>query len=209
MRRRSALKYCAMLAGTVKGRLFLANWLPEKGTTPADSMAMGAPSDPSRGEETGQNKHYQAGFFRPDEFETVRILAELIFPADEKPGATDARVAEFIDSVVAGAAEFMPELQEKWTKGLAWLDEESKRRCGQPFRLASSHDQAGLLTEMSLPERDPHASHPGFAFYKVLKEMSVEGFYSSRIGLLDVLEYKGLTYLPSFPGCTHPEHQRT
>jgi hypothetical protein len=35
----------------------------------------------------------------------------------------------------------------------------------------------------------------------------VEGFYTSRVGLVDVLGYKGLAFLSEFPGCTHPEHQ--
>jgi hypothetical protein len=28
------------------------------------------------------------------------------------------------------------------------------------------------------------------------------------VGLIDVLEYKGLAYLSEFPACTHREHQR-
>jgi len=59
------------------------------------------------------------------------------------------------------------------------------------------------------PERDRGAGpkHPGYAFYQLVKGMTVEGFYTSRIGLIDVLEYQGLTFLSEFPGCTHPEHQ--
>ena len=53
--------------------------------------------------------------------------------------------------------------------------------------------------------RDKNTQPP--EFYRLVKEMTVEGFYSSRVGLMDVLEYKGLTFLPEFPGCTHPEHQ--
>jgi len=37
--------------------------------------------------------------------------------------------------------------------------------------------------------------------------MTVEGFYTSEVGLIDVLEFQGNTYLSEFPGCTHPEHQ--
>jgi hypothetical protein len=64
-----------------------------------------------------------------------------------------------------------------------------------------------LLTEMSLPEHDSNARHEGFAFYQRVKEMTVEGFYTSKIGLVDVLGYRGRTFLTEFPGCTHPEHQ--
>jgi hypothetical protein len=48
----------------------------------------------------------------------------------------------------------------------------------------------------------------GSATYKLIKDMTVHAFYTSRVGLVDVLEYKGLAYLSEFPACTHPEHQR-
>jgi hypothetical protein len=50
--------------------------------------------------------------------------------------------------------------------------------------------------------------HDGFAFFSTLKDMTVEGFYTSKIGLIDVLDYQGMNYMPDFPGCTHPEHQQ-
>jgi hypothetical protein len=37
--------------------------------------------------------------------------------------------------------------------------------------------------------------------------MTVEGFYTSKIGLIDVLDFQGLNYMADFSGCTHPEHQ--
>ena len=66
------------------------------------------------------------------------------------------------------------------------------------------------MMDMSLPERDSTVSqdHPGFRFYELAKGMTVEGFYTSRIGLVQVLEYQGLDYLTEFAGCVHPEHQK-
>ena len=45
-------------------------------------------------------------------------------------------------------------------------------------------------------------------FFQQLKDMTVEGFYTSKIGLIDVLDYQGMNYMADFPGCTHPEHQQ-
>jgi hypothetical protein len=42
----------------------------------------------------------------------------------------------------------------------------------------------------------------------LIKDMTVRAFYTSRVGLIDVLEYKGNAYLTQFPGCTHSEHQK-
>ncbi|PYV04138.1 MAG: hypothetical protein DMG26_08230 [Acidobacteria bacterium] len=116
-----------------------------------------------------------------------------------------------------------PSLQREWNEGLAWLERESKRLHGKSFRQLAAGDREKLMMDMSLPERDSTSrrslpgqasitatgkeAHPGFGFYRLVKEMTVEGFYSSRVGLVDVLEYKGRAFLSEFPGCTHPEHQ--
>jgi hypothetical protein len=206
--RRKVLKYFGLLTATAEGREFLAGWLPSASAASVRGGLVGmhgmrhapppaaAPATP-----------YVPQFFKSDEFETVEILTEMIIPSDEKPGAKEAYVASYIDFVVFSAGEFEPSLQKDWTRGLALLEQLSKEKYGRPFREISAAEREQLLTEMSLPERDRERSHPGFAFYRLVKEMTVEGFYSSRIGLIDVLEYQGLSFLSEFPGCTHPEHQ--
>jgi hypothetical protein len=116
-------------------------------------------------------------------------------------------VARFIDFIVFSSAEFRPEMQREWIDGLQQLDRLSRDKYGRPFAEAGTREQEALLTEISLPERQPGAEHPAFAFYGLLKEMTVDGFYSSRVGLIDVLGYKGLAVMGEFPGCTHPEDQ--
>jgi hypothetical protein len=37
--------------------------------------------------------------------------------------------------------------------------------------------------------------------------MTIDGYYTSEIGIKKELQYKGNTYLKEFKGCTHPEHQ--
>lgn len=204
--RRQTLKYLGLLTATAAGRNFLAGWLPGAHAASAGSgrmpgMARAAPLQPDA------ETPYVPQFFRPDEFRTVQMLTELIIPSDGEPGAREARVADFIDSVVAAAGEFRPSLQEEWTRGLEALDRLSRDEHGRAFLDLSPQAQEQLLTAMSTPERDPKAQHPGYPFYRLAKEMTVEGFYSSRTGLIDVLGYQGLTFLSEFPGCTHPEHQ--
>ncbi len=195
--RRRSFKYLALLASTAAGRDFLSGWLP---AAPASREAAAMPGLASRAP-------YSLRFFRTEEFRAVEALTELVIPTDETPGAKEARVAEYIDFVVAAAAEFEPELQKEWADGLALLDRLSRQQHARPFPELARREQEELLNAMSAPERDPQARHPGYAFYRRVKEMTVEGFYSSRVGLLDVLGYKGLTFLSEFPGCTHPEHQ--
>jgi len=203
--RRDALKYFGMLASFPKGQEFLRSWI----AAPADASNphAGHGMHQSSSADSTPNSPYAAQFFKPDEMETIVILTDMIIPTDSKPGAKEAKVGDFIDFTVFSAAEFRPSLQKEWTDGLAWLNGESAKRFGRPFREMSPTQRETLLTEMSLPERDPAAQYPGFKFYRLVKGMTVEGFYTSRAGLIGVLEYKGLDYLPEFPGCTHPEHQ--
>jgi gluconate 2-dehydrogenase gamma chain len=209
--RRQTLKYLGILTGTVAGREFLAGWLPSAALA-AQSSAYehGAPAptpDASQSGAGGEAAAYIPRFFEPDEFKTVELLAELIIPSDDTPGAKEAQVARYIDFVVFSAAEFKPSLQIQWKQGLALLDHLSREAYHRPFHEMAAGDQQSLLEAMSLPERTPAASHAGFDFFRLVKDMTVEGFYSSRVGLIDVLGYKGLSVMSEFPGCTHPEHQ--
>jgi len=205
--RRGALKYLGLLAASAAGREFLAVWLPSPAphATGRNNLVTLHGMDHSAAEESAAP--YVPQFFKPGEFKTVELLAEMIIPADDKPGAKEAKVANYIDFVVFSAREFEPSLQREWMDGLAVLDRESQKQFGKVFRMASMAERENLLTEMSLPERDPRARHEGYEFFRLVKNMTVEGFYTSRIGLIDVLDFQGMNYMSEFPGCTHPEHQ--
>jgi hypothetical protein len=209
--RRQTLKYIGMLTGSLAGREFLAAWLP-RFTALNGSNADLHHADLRAIHACGVNESvsadaYTSIFFRAEEFNTVEKLTELIIPTDETPGATEAHVARYIDFIVSAAAEFDSPLQLKWTQGLQLLERMSRDKYKLSCIQLSTKEQEALLEEMSLPERSAGASHPGYEFYRLAKEMTVEGFYTSRVGLIDVLEYKGLDALGEFPGCTHTEHQ--
>lgn len=206
--RRQTLKYLGILTGSAAGREFLGTWLPtsaaaERSGSGAHHLHRAPPDDPAA---TADNV-YDPQFFKPDEFKTVEILTELIIPSDDTPGAKEAQVARYIDFVVFSAAEFRPSLQTEWKQGLEVLDHLSHEKHQHAFRELAAADRQSLLEAISLPERTPGATHPGFEFYQLVKDMTVEGFYTSRVGLIDVLGYKGLGVMSEFPGCTHPEHQ--
>ncbi len=42
-------------------------------------------------------------------------------------------------------------------------------------------------------------------FFRLLKNLTADGYYTSRVGLLDELGYKGNTVLAAFPSCAVPE----
>jgi hypothetical protein len=206
--RRSALKYLGLLSASAAGREFLAAWLPAPGIRAGnpDKLTTIGGMKHSRGDDEAAVP-YIPKFFKAHQFKTVEMLTGMIIPTDDQPGAKEAQVANYIDFVVFSAGEFQPSLQQEWIEGLALVDRASQKRFATAFRLASDVDRAQLLTDMSAPERDPKAQHEGYEFFELLKGMTVEGFYTSRVGLIDVLDYQGMNYMSEFPGCTHPEHQ--
>jgi hypothetical protein len=46
-------------------------------------------------------------------------------------------------------------------------------------------------------------------FFVTLKRMTINGYYTSKIGIHQDLQYIGNEYLSDFQGCTHPGHQGT
>ena len=45
-------------------------------------------------------------------------------------------------------------------------------------------------------------------FSKLLKDLTVDGYYTSKEGLTQELGWRGNTFVADFEGCTHPEHQK-
>jgi hypothetical protein len=169
-----------------------ASWLQAASHTNAHTHAPADPHDWS---------NYAPRFFSPDEFAALKAFAEILIPSDDTPGAKEAYVAAFVDFVVNAAAEYAPEMQERWKQAVDWL-------VSQNFGRLSFDKQLALIRKMAEPEEHTTLEHPGFATYRLIKDMTIHAFYTSRVGLVDVLEYKGLAYLSEFPACNHPEHRR-
>lgn len=136
-------------------------------------------------------------FFTPVELQTVRILSDLIIPRDGHSGsATDAGVPEFVDFVLAE----WPEHQTPIRGGLAWLDRESMRRTGKPFRETAAAEQAALLDEIAYPARARPELKAGVEFFNHFRDLVLSGFYSSKEGVKD-LGYAGNTFVAEWKGC--------
>ena len=135
--------------------------------------------------------------------EAVTALAELIIPATDTPGAKAARVNRFIDQVLRDAP---PSERNAFFVGLAWMDSRSKALFGRDLVAASASEQTDLLTRVSEAQPD-HTDRQGAEFFRVLKSMTISGYYSSEIGLRQELGDDGQLFHLEFKGCDHPEHQ--
>ena len=153
---------------------------------------------------TPQTKPEPLKFLTEDENKTVIELSERIIPADENsPGAKAARVSEYIDLIVSVSPD---EVKKNWREGLAAINKMSRDMSGADFAAASEAHQVKLLTEISKNERSPQTTEE--RFFRTIKNATIDGYYTSEIGIHQELKYKGNTYLKEFVGCTHPEHQQ-
>ncbi len=149
---------------------------------------------------TAQAKATAPKFFTAAEMVALGEISELIIPADERSGgAKAAGVPAFIDLMIS---ESPAEQKKTWRDGLAAMD----TKAGGSFVKAGKDKQIAVLTEISKNEMKPVTTEE--KFFKSVKNMTIDGYYTSKIGIHDELKYKGNTYLKEFKGCTHPEHQQ-
>jgi hypothetical protein len=146
---------------------------------------------------------YKAKFFNAGQMALVATISELIIPTDDSsPGAIAAEVPQFIDLMIS---ESPAETKKLWTDGLAAMDKLSQSKNSAAFDKATKDQQVAILTEISKNEAKPQTLEE--RFFRAIKNMTVDGYYTSKIGIHQELKYKGNTYLKEFKGCTHPEHQ--
>jgi gluconate 2-dehydrogenase gamma chain len=140
---------------------------------------------------------FKPKFFTPHEYQTVRVLCDLIIPKDERSGsATDAGVPEFMDFIMID----MPTRQVAMRGGLAWIDLECQRRFDQRFIAASDAQRREILDDVSTyGEIKPGMSY-GQTFFRNFRDLTSSGFWTSKMGIED-LGYIGNTFVAEWNGC--------
>jgi len=139
-------------------------------------------------------------FFTDHEMATITVLADIIIPKDEVSGsASDAKVPEFIEFIVKD----MPDHQLPMRGGLQWLDMHCLKRFNKPFVECSQQEQLQVVDDMAYPEikwkewkngklveqkrgSEKPEMKPGIKFFKLMRNLTATGFYTSPVGLKDI-----------------------
>src|SRR5271168_700492 len=167
---------------------------------PANSQAAqpaaGAPPTATTAETSSS-----ARFFTPAQHAMIEELSETIIPADSHSGgAKAAKVADFIEQTVR---ETTDDAQKSlWREGLRLIDLMSKHYNGKSFLESSSEEKIAVLKVLSDNEHIDDLTE--VQFFKELKHLTVRGYYTSKIGIHDELDYKGNRILQEFVGCDDP-----
>lgn len=190
--RRDALKLLGVMA--TASTLSLAGCTSEEASE-ARKRAAADSSSAGGGGLTGTTQPgtgYEHRFFSDHEYETVKLLADLVIPADERSGsATDAGVPAFIDFIMTD--DLLAGMEKRQTAvrgGLAWLDHESRARHGTDFLGATDAERRALLDVIAYPEQADAAVRPGVVFFNTFRDLVASGFFSSKMGVED-LQYIG------------------
>ena len=142
---------------------------------------------------------YAPKFFPPHQYATLVFLCGTIIPKDEKSGgAVEGGAPEFIDLLTSEN----PKYQLKLGGGLFWLDGFCTDRFGKVFLDCSPEQKKEVLDLIAYRKNsitDPTLTQ-GVTFFARLRQMTCDGFYTSKIGIAD-LGYIGNTSLREFPGC--------
>ncbi len=196
--RREALKKIAL--GT--GGIVTLPILGQVALTPAMARSVhwhpGWESAPSEAE-------WKPLFLDAHQNETVTVLTELIIPATNTPGAKAALVNRFIDLLLS---EEDAERRKKFVEGLSWVEARSLKLYSKTFIGLTPEQQSSLLTPLADHGNKNPEDRTGVEFFDQLKDLTIFGYYTSKVGMEQELEYGGGDYHTEFPGaCTHPEHQ--
>ena len=149
---------------------------------------------------------YVPKFFPAKQYETLISLCDTIIPKDETSGgAVEAGAPEFIDLISSENVEYQTQLGG----GLMWLDNHCIDEFGKVFMECTPEQRKTTLDLIAY--RKSAKGRPelqqGIAFFAVLRNMTCDGFYTSKIGIAD-LQYIGNTSRTEFPGCPPvPERQ--
>lgn len=148
---------------------------------------------------------YSPQFFTAAEYAEVERIADLIIPSDATPGAKEAGVAEFIDFMVASD----PEAQYPFRTGLVWMNAHAERTFGKRFVELAAEQQSSLLEPLAFKDKARTGEEDGRTFFKLIREYTVTGFYTSQIGFKE-LDNPALKFYSESPECPHkndPEHR--
>jgi len=117
------------------------------------------------------------------EYATVERLADLIIPVEDgAPGARQAEVPAWIDMLVG----VNDQLKGIYTKGVVWIDAAAAKSGAADFVSATVAQQTALLDQIAFRRNQSTELAPGIEFFGWVRRMTVDGFYTSRVGMRDI-----------------------
>jgi gluconate 2-dehydrogenase gamma chain len=146
---------------------------------------------------------WQPVFLSKEQGAVMADVAEIIIPRTDTPGAKDAGVPAFIDTMLKDVYEDAD--RQRFVTGLKAFDDAARSAHGKGFvelpkaqqaeLVKKFHDEA-VASELALETRPAYLERP---FILMTKELTLLGFFTSKAGATEVLQYSAVP--GSFKGC--------
>jgi hypothetical protein len=142
-----------------------------------------------------------ARFFTPAQLALIEELSETIIPADSHSGGAKlAKVADFIEQTVRESVD--DQQKALWREGLRLMESMSEHYNGKSFVDSSPEERIAVIKVLS--DNAQLTELTEVQFFHALKHLTVRGYYTSKMGIHDELEYKGNRVLTEYVGCDDP-----
>ncbi len=135
----------------------------------------------------------------PPRTRVMAALAEVIIPATDTPGASEAGVTDFVAALVDGWLD--DDHRDRFLAGLDTVDPAARERFGADFADCTAEQQSeyvgDLDAELTRLREDPGASVSRYFFHDV-KRFTITAYFTSEVGLA-ALGHR--TSFRTFEGC--------
>lgn len=181
MKRRDSLKAIALTALSTGVLLQACDTDKNQETKPAPLQSNGP--DRQEFEKVRDAKLLAEKFFTEHEMATIAVLTDIVIPKDDVSGsATEAGVPAFIEFIVKD----IPRHQLPMRGGLKWLDMQCLKRANKAFKDCTTQEQLSLVDEIAYPSLAKPEMQQGVAFFNLMRDLTVIGFYTSEMGIKDI-----------------------
>ena len=129
-------------------------------------------------------------FFTQDQLNLLDEISETILPTTHTPGAKAAKVAEFISIMVKDC--YTQSEQQSFMDGLIKIEEECIKINGKNFIKCSPDERTSFLSQMDAQQKsytENKTSGQPPHYFRMMKELTLLGFFSSETGATQVLRY--------------------
>lgn len=121
-----------------------------------------------------------------EQFELVARMADLIIPPTDTPGAEAAGVQNFVDHMLTNWNT--EEEKEHFLEGLEHVDEVSEDNFDSGFLNLDEQQQTEVLNLLQQEANETSTSGDLKPFFKMMKEFTIVGYYTSEIGADEELQ---------------------
>lgn len=168
---------------------------------------------------------WKPAFLNQDQGQLLAEVAERIVPRTDTPGAKDVGIPQFIDKMLN--EYYQKDDQQKIVDGLAKIESEAQRINKKSFVELSGKQMDKILTTLDQEAKDAASKiedehdieavkdinrynslpydvnekkeNKNTHFFRMLKEMTISGFFLSEVGATEVLQYEHVPGM--YDGC--------